>query len=77
MKSYIENLRARRHVWPLIVISVLLSVYIPVDAASQLITYSVSGRVIDRETREGVAYAAVIVVGMEGVGCSQIPQDSF
>ena len=30
--------------------------------------YSVSGRVVDRLTREGIPYAAVIIVGLEGSG---------
>lgn len=38
------------------------------DAAAQSAVYSVSGRVIDRQTREGVPYAAVIIVGVEGSG---------
>lgn len=32
--------------------------------------YPVSGRVIDRVTREGIPYAAVVVVGIEGSGVS-------
>lgn len=32
--------------------------------------YPVSGRVIDRSTREGIPYAAVIIVGVEGSGVS-------
>ena len=30
--------------------------------------YAVSGKVIDRQTREGIPFAAVIVVGVEGSG---------
>ena len=30
--------------------------------------YPVSGKVIDKVTREGVPYAAVIIVGLEGSG---------
>lgn len=37
-------------------------------AAAQTVSYPVSGRVIDRATREGVPYAAVIIVGVEGSG---------
>ena len=35
---------------------------------SQTQGYTVSGKVIDRLTREGVPYAAVIIVGVEGSG---------
>ncbi len=38
------------------------------DAVSQVTGYSVSGRVIDRLTREGIPYAAVLIVGVEGMG---------
>lgn len=37
-------------------------------AGAQTDGYTVSGRVIDRVTREGVPYAAVIIVGVEGSG---------
>lgn len=38
------------------------------DVAAQQQSYSVRGRVIDRLTREGIPYAAVIIVGVEGSG---------
>lgn len=38
------------------------------DVAAQQQSYSVRGRVIDRFTREGIPYAAVIIVGVEGSG---------
>ena len=37
-------------------------------SAAQTKGYQVSGRVIDRLTREGIPYAAVIIVGVEGSG---------
>lgn len=37
-------------------------------AAAQADGYTVNGRVIDRVTREGIPYAAVIIVGVEGSG---------
>lgn len=38
------------------------------DTAAQTQGYPVNGKVIDRLTREGVPYAAVIIVGVEGSG---------
>lgn len=38
------------------------------SAGAQTEGYSVSGRVVDRLTREGIPYAAVIIVGLEGSG---------
>ena len=38
------------------------------EAAAQTQSYPVSGRVVDRLTREGIPYAAVIIVGVEGSG---------
>lgn len=38
------------------------------DMAAQSQSYDVRGRVIDRLTREGIPYAAVIIVGVEGAG---------
>ena len=46
----------------------VFSVIAASDSAAQTGTYPVSGRVIDRLTREGVPYAAVIIVGVEGSG---------
>lgn len=46
-------------------IMMAISIY---DAAAQTDGYPVSGRVIDRVTREGIPYAAVIIVGVEGSG---------
>ena len=38
------------------------------ESAAQTVSYTVSGRVIDRLTREGIPYAAVVIVGVEGSG---------
>ena len=38
------------------------------EAAAQTQSYPVSGRVVDRLTREGIPDAAVIIVGVEGSG---------
>ena len=38
------------------------------ETAAQNTGYPVSGRVIDRVTREGIPYAAVIIVGVDGSG---------
>ena len=46
----------------------LVSVISSVPAAAQSTGYSVSGKVIDRLTREGIPYAAVIIVGVNGSG---------
>ncbi len=41
-----------------------------IDAVAQAGKYRVNGRVTDRVTREGIPYAAVIIVGVEGSGVS-------
>lgn len=41
-----------------------------VEAAAQTDGYTVSGRVIDRVSREGIPYAAVVIVGLDGSGVS-------
>ena len=46
----------------------VLQVISVLDAAAQISGYQVNGKVIDRLTREGVPYAAVIIVGVEGSG---------
>ena len=46
-------------------VSAVISLF---DSAAQTTGYNVNGRVIDRLTREGVPYAAVIIVGVEGSG---------
>ena len=52
-----------------LVILMAIFMAIPViRAGAQTDGYPVSGRVIDRVTREGVAYAAVVIVGVEGSG---------
>ena len=51
-----------------LVILAFLSAIALNHVAAQSATYSVSGRVIYRQTREGIPYAAVIVVGVEGSG---------
>lgn len=52
----------------LVVILAVLTAVAAYDAAAQTDGYPVSGRVIDRVTREGVPYAAVIIVGVDGSG---------
>lgn len=39
--------------------------------------YTVTGRVIDRMTREGIPYAAVVIVGFEGSGVSADSTGAF
>lgn len=46
----------------------IIQVIYVADAAAQTSGYPVSGKVIDRLTREGIPYAAVIIVGVEGSG---------
>ena len=46
----------------------VLSVVYAADVAAQTVSYPVRGRVIDRLSREGIPYAAVIIVGVEGSG---------
>ena len=46
---------------------IFLTAAVP-ETAAQNAGYPVSGRVIDRVTREGIPYAAVIIVGVEGSG---------
>lgn len=52
----------------LILLTAVLSAVTAFSADAQSVGYPVSGRVIDRITREGVPYAAVIIVGVEGSG---------
>ena len=48
--------------------AILITSY-PSDAQSKAVQgYNVSGRVIDRLTRESIPYAAVVIVGVEGSG---------
>lgn len=51
-------------------IAALTAVFAASDAAARTEGYSVKGRVIDRITREGIPYAAVVIVGVEGSGVS-------
>ena len=51
------------------IIMALLAV-MAIDAVAQAGKYRVNGRVTDRVTREGIPYAAVIIVGVEGSGVS-------
>lgn len=55
----------KRSVAILAIISAISSAF---QAAAQTDGYPVRGRVIDRSTREGIQYAAVIIVGVEGSG---------
>ena len=47
------------------------------DAAAQSDGYTVTGRVIDRASREGIPYAAVVIVGMEGSGVAADSTGTF
>ena len=47
---------------------VLVVASVAVSAVSRATGYAVSGKVLDRLTREGVPYAAVIIVGLDGSG---------
>lgn len=60
-----------------VLIAVLATAFFPVDAFAQSDGYPVSGRVIDRVTREGIPYAAVIIVGVEGFGVSADSTGAF
>lgn len=55
----------KRSVAILAIISAISSAF---QAAAQTDGYPVRGRVIDRSTREGIQYTAVIIVGVEGSG---------
>lgn len=55
----------KRSVAILAIISAISSAF---QAAAQTDGYPVRGRVIDRSTREGIQYAAVIIVGVDGSG---------
>lgn len=55
----------KRSVAILAIISAISSAF---QAAAQTDGYPVRGRVIDRSTRDGIQYAAVIIVGVEGSG---------
>ena len=48
-----------------------------VDAVAQTDGYTVTGRVIDRVSREGIPYAAVVIVGVEGSGVSADSTGAF
>lgn len=52
----------------LFIVLAIISASAAFEAAAQTDGYSVSGRVIDRLTREGIPYAAVIIVGVDGSG---------
>ena len=54
-----------------------LAAFTTVDAAARTDGYAVSGRVIDRITREGIPYAAVVIVGVEGSGTSADSTGAF
>ena len=47
------------------------------DAAAQSDGYTVTGRVIDRASREGIPYAAVVIVGVEGSGVAADSTGTF
>ncbi len=52
----------------LVLLIAVITAFAASEAAAQTDGYPVSGRVIDRITREGIPYAAVIIVGVEGSG---------
>lgn len=52
----------------LVFIAAIISAITAFAAVAQTKGYPVSGRVIDRQTREGIPYAAVIITGVEGSG---------
>ena len=54
----------------LLILVALSAASLCLDAYAQTDGYTVSGRVIDRVTREGIPYAAVVVVGLDGSGVS-------
>ena len=61
----------------LVVIIAAIWVAMAFDAAAQTEGYTVSGRVIDHITREGIPYAAVLIVGVEGSGVSADSTGAF
>lgn len=61
----------------LVVIIAAIWVAMVFDAAAQTEGYTVSGRVIDHITREGIPYAAVLIVGVEGSGVSADSTGAF
>lgn len=52
----------------LVLFIAVITAFAEYEAAAQTDGYPVSGRVIDRVTREGIPYAAVIIVGVDGSG---------
>ena len=50
------------------VIFIVMLMTLPLYLQAQIKGYTVNGKVVDRLTREGIPYAAVVVVGMEGTG---------
>ena len=52
----------------LVAIMAVITALSAFNASARVEGYPVKGRVIDRITREGVPYAAVIIVGVEGSG---------
>ena len=54
----------------LLILVALSAASLCLDAYARTDGYTVSGRVIDRVTREGIPYAAVVVVGLDGSGVS-------
>ena len=49
-------------------ISSILAIVISFEAYSQIDGYTVTGQVIDRQTREAIPYAAVVIVGDNSSG---------
>ena len=62
---------------PFVLIAFLTTAFFTVDAVARPDGYSVNGRVIDRVTREGIPYAAVVIVGLEGSGVSADSTGTF
>lgn len=51
-----------------LMIFLVMLMALPLYLHAQIKGYTVNGKVVDRLTREGIPYAAVVVVGMEGRG---------
>lgn len=54
----------------LVVFIVSVTVVSVIDVYARTDGYTVRGKVIDRSTREGIPYAAVVIVGVDGYGVS-------
>lgn len=64
-KQLVSVFAMKRLLFPWAIFLALITTY---PVFGQIDSYPVKGRVIDRLTREGVPYAAVVIVGLEGSG---------